>query len=429
MNNVNNVVKENLCIGCGICKNLCKFSAINYSRKDGIYQPTIDENKCVNCGLCLKCCPSKGIDIKKVYKESTIPKNLYIGNYKRLYNVKTKSTEILNKSTSGGFITTSVKYLLDKNIYDSVFLVDTYNYSSKVETQRITKSEDLKNTPKSRYIPVSHEKLISYILENRKEKIIIIGTSCFITGFKKVCDLYKLNKDNYLLLGLFCDKTMNLNVFNYFEKKYGRGKKLKDLLFRDKEDDGWPGNVKLVWENNEISFLKKEERMKVKEYFCPEKCLYCLDKLNQFADISIGDNYSSHLEEKEGWNSIIIRTEKGQKIFNEIKEEFYIEELDFGKLCVSQHIQQRKQNAKNIVLKNSSILQLPFDENLQITRKDRNIYKEKLNKLKIGKSDNTKYIIRKINSRFIQLKNKVIIKTKSIAKVILPNKIVNYLKK
>lgn len=44
-----------LCIGCGLCSQVCKFSAI-FKQEDGTYQ--IDRDKCTGCQMCTKVCPS-----------------------------------------------------------------------------------------------------------------------------------------------------------------------------------------------------------------------------------------------------------------------------------------------------------------------------------------------------------------------------------
>ena len=55
---VENTVKNNMCINCGLCKTVCKFGAIQMLRnKNGEINPVIDYEKCKNCGQCLKFCP------------------------------------------------------------------------------------------------------------------------------------------------------------------------------------------------------------------------------------------------------------------------------------------------------------------------------------------------------------------------------------
>ena len=53
-------IDEKACIACGLCKNVCRFNAVEYS--NNLY--TIDELNCEGCGYCSKVCPSGAITMK-----------------------------------------------------------------------------------------------------------------------------------------------------------------------------------------------------------------------------------------------------------------------------------------------------------------------------------------------------------------------------
>ena len=50
-------VREDLCLGCGLCAQHCPQRAIDTSRM----QAQIDHNRCNSCGVCLKICPQAAI--------------------------------------------------------------------------------------------------------------------------------------------------------------------------------------------------------------------------------------------------------------------------------------------------------------------------------------------------------------------------------
>ena len=64
--NVSDVVKKDLCTGCGTCYSLCTNNVIKMiiNQKKGIYIPQINE-ECNNCGICLKVCPGHEFDFSK----------------------------------------------------------------------------------------------------------------------------------------------------------------------------------------------------------------------------------------------------------------------------------------------------------------------------------------------------------------------------
>ena len=122
-----------------------------------------------------------------------------------------------------------------------------------------------------------------------------------------------------LFFGLFCDKTEKYSIYSHFEDKYGS---FQSLHFRDKAISGWPGNV-LITQNGRSVDISREERMAVKEKFQMNRCRYCFDKLNMLADISFGDCYVAGCEDKLGRSSIVVRTKKGENVFDFLKDKFY----------------------------------------------------------------------------------------------------------
>ena len=336
---ISSVVKNNLCVSCGLCAGVCPKKCISSLFDNGSYLPTIDENSCVNCGICHKICPGKSADYSTVTSE-----NILFGNAIKCLAVQTKNQQILLQSTSGGVITTLIKNLLHDKIFDAAFLVDTYNHENETFTQLYSAESDFKNTPKSRYITVNQSHAVRYMLENPDKKLILVGTPCFIQGVLKIISHFKLNRENYFLAGLFCDKTMNYNVWAYFKKFLP----LDNLHFRDKTPNGYPGDVALESQGKKY-FLPRKFRMQVKDFFCVERCLYCIDKLNQFADISFGDNYTetplpAQINRKAGTSNVIIRTALGAKIFNHYLEKFFICEIPAEEIYKSQHVDARIKN-------------------------------------------------------------------------------------
>ena len=66
-NTISQVVKDELCTGCGTCIALCPKEAIKLTIDEkSIYIPELDENKCNNFGICYKICPGYEINFKKL---------------------------------------------------------------------------------------------------------------------------------------------------------------------------------------------------------------------------------------------------------------------------------------------------------------------------------------------------------------------------
>ena len=343
---ISSVVENNLCVSCGICAGVCPKKSIASVYRRGRYLPTIDENSCVNCGLCHKVCPGKSSDYVTPYQNKS--PNILFGEFKSCLAVQTKDKEILAQSNSGGVVTTLVIESLKSKMYDVAFLVDTYNFDTEIFSQKYLADSDFTSTPKSRYLTVNHSRAIEYMIKNPAEKIILVGSSCFVQGVLNVIKQFKLPRENYLLLGLFCDKTMSYGVWEYFKEICGSKNPLQKLSFRTKEPAGWPGDVGLETKQKK-HFLPRQVRMQMKNFFCLERCLYCLDKLNQFADISFGDNYTkikmpAQMDLAAGASNIIIRTERGENIFKNLLDKFQVHEIPAAEIAKSQHLNERAKN-------------------------------------------------------------------------------------
>ena len=388
-------VSNGLCVSCGICSAVCPKEIIEMKMENGQYIPKIDIDKCIKCGICSDVCSMHNIDFKK-YSELNNTQDsadIFVGDYKHCYNAYTYDRKIRAKSTSGGCITSLVEKLLNENKYDCAFLVDDFNYNKLLETKKYSKGEEFSKSCKSRYLSVSHKNMINYILKNKEHKVIIVATPCVIHTFYNVIKRYKLNRNNYLLLGLFCDRTLNYNIVEYFKKFDRSNKSIKNLYFRTKEKKGWPGNVKIEYMDGSVKFLASKERMIVKDYFQLESCLYCIDKLNQFSDISFGDNYTGKNSSEKGVSSIISRTNLGDQTIEYAKDIWNVIEIGMDDIILSQKIKEKRVNIKYAEDLRSEKKVGIYSEDIYeygVKSKETNLV-DRLNKIRMGKNYTTNF--------------------------------------
>lgn len=357
-NNISFTTECNLCCGCGICVGICPSNCIDWEKSDnGLYQPIIDTDRCIDCGLCQKVCPGLGHQYEKDTEWNAVKGNVLLA-----CNAWSLSPAIRHVSASGGVVSSLIQHLLENDSYDIAFLVDSYNYKHQlraipVTTQNMHDDTDFSSYPKSRYLPVSHEDAVAYVKSNSTKKVIIVGISCAIRGFLAAIEQMHLSRDNYLLLGLFCDRVFTYNVIDYYSQPAFCGdKKLEELHFKNKENGGWPGNMKFLFSDGSTSYRDKSERIKVKDYFVPERCLYCIDKLNVCADISFGDNYTQQNSSPLGSNSVIIRTELGLAVWRENEAILESHNISVDQIMKAQIMDQRLNNLCYGKLKEQEIL-------------------------------------------------------------------------
>lgn len=394
--NVNFIKENGLCTTCGMCKAVCPKDCIEYKRDCGMYLPVIDQSLCTDCGLCLDVCPNKCHTYSDGYDH--VREQLF-GDYEMAVNAWSKDDDIRFRGASGGVITTLLKKAFEEHIIDIAFCVDTYKYQHLLKSSEydgVHFNRELSrgaSTQKSRYVCVSHENAVKYVIKNPSDKVAFIGTSCAVRGFLNVIERFKLKRENYLIIGLFCDKVYRYDINEYYsERDFCEGKQLDAFHFKNKESGGWPGDMKFIFSDETHKYVSKDERMKMKPYFIPEMCLYCMDKLNVYADISIGDNYTTQNSTSAGSNSVIIRTSKGYDVWLKLEADIESYPVDPSLILDGQYISGRMINQfyayeKSMLITTDNQPAVVFNKGLMpidFSGYDKKIYKQAVIRMNAG---------------------------------------------
>lgn len=97
-------------------------------------------------------------------------------------------------------------------------------------------------------------------------------------------------------------------------------------------------------QKNTTVVLPKKMRSQVKDFFCHPRCIYCIDKLNRYADISVGDNYTGENTYPMGSSCVIIRSDCGMKAYQSIKDTCVTYNTSIKKIVDSQEVLKRLEN-------------------------------------------------------------------------------------
>lgn len=328
--NVMGIADDRQCVSCGICAAVCPADCIRYERKDGYYLPVIDEEACLHCGRCARVCyGGAGAEAVSFQKPQ------------RVLTARAKEERILLGGTSGGTVTALVERLLQDGIYDNAYLAEAFTDDGQLFTREFAAGENLSGTQKSRYVPVSQQYAVKGILSNPDKRTIYVGTACAVYGLLEALKISGRNRDQVLVIGLFCDRMQTYSIYDYFRERYRRKEpqrgRLTGLYFRDKRAGGWPGNMRLTFEDGSSIDVSAKERMIVKDFFRGRRCVSCGDKLNRQADISVGDNYTGKNSDWRGSNSVLIYTERGAAAWEHCADVFETFPSTAEAVCKSQH--------------------------------------------------------------------------------------------
>ena len=342
---VNTVRQLDICLSCEACAAVCPRDAVTMEFALGQFLPKIDEKRCNHCSLCLEICP--GVDIDPLgIRFNEISEKMFDGPVLDCYSGYCKELNIRKNSASGGMITPLILDLVKNKKFDAAFILPFDIFANK--PARIIASNDtnvILRSAKSKYIPVSIYNVLTTLKKQEKARYIFVGTPCQISTIKKFLKKMNISENSILFLGLFCEKTLNFNIYIFFEKLFKRAnEKLIKFEFKNKEKSGWPGNSKLYFNSGRNLIVDKTLRMKVKQFFQLKRCLFCTDKLNQSSDISFGDCYIKGEEEFYGISSIIVRSQKGRDVFNECSHLFTLNKKDIKEIRDSQDLKSKLEN-------------------------------------------------------------------------------------
>lgn len=331
---IEEVVKNDLCTGCGTCVTLCPNSAI-YLIKDnskGVYIPKLNEEKCNQCGTCFDVCPGHSVDYKQLNlamfdKES---ENILIGNYINCYTGHAANQDIRYNSASGGLVTALLIFALEEGIIDGA-LVTKMNDTNPLEPEVFIArtKEEIISASKSKYCPVPANIGLKEIL-SEDGKFAVVGLPCHINGIRNAETINNKLKEKIILhIGIFCGRSINFLGTEFLLHQMNIKK--EDVKKIDYRGEGWPGKMLIKLKNGEerfVSYLKYWDNG-FGLYFPPTRCTLCCDGTCELSDISFGDTWLPEFRnEKIGESIIISRTKLGEEIIENAKSKRKIELIE-----------------------------------------------------------------------------------------------------
>lgn len=311
------VINKNDCTGCMACKNACPRNAIQIKEdeKTGFLYPKINKEYCINCGICKRVCPV----------ENKLEEN---SNQIEVYACKNKDEKIRMQSSSGGIFTLIANYILDNK---GIVFGAKFNDKFEVEHDYTESKEGLEKFRCSKYLQSkigdSYKKVKKFLDEERK--VLFTGTPCQVEGL-----LAYLGKDyeNLFTQDIICHGVPSPKIWRkYLEYKKSYNKEeIKKVNFRRKDIKGWSlyyisFNFK---EREENIFYVDDPYMKLflKNFDLRDTCYNCnFKKEKRKSDITVADfwginNVRPEMNDEKGTSAIIINSQKGRILFDNIKE-------------------------------------------------------------------------------------------------------------
>jgi len=237
------------------------------------------------------------------------------GVYRRLAIAQANDEKILKVSQDGGVVTALLLCALKNGLIDSAVVSGISREKPFHPTPKLaTTPEDILESAGTRYSYSPNLLALPEALKQKKTSIAFVGTPCQIHAVRKMqmAGLKRYISPLKFLIGLMCSEGF---TYEGLMEKHIHGNLGVDLNSIKKI------NIKgkmLVKTDSGITTIPLSE---TKQY-AREGCSFCDDFSSELADISVG---GLGLDK---WTFIIIRTEKGEKLFEDAEKAKVIKTRD-----------------------------------------------------------------------------------------------------
>jgi len=355
INSLSDIVKNGLCIGCGLCQSIAGKDNIEISMSDkGRLEPKeLNKIQPETFNKILNTCPGvivEGLPKEQVNKDAK--HNLVWGYYLSLFYAWSTDDKIRFESSTGGLLNGLSLYLLESKKVKFILhtVTDPEKPMRSVSKLSYNKEELLNSNSCSRYGPASpldkfHEAL------NLNKPFAFVGKPCDISAIRQLSKSdERVNKLCKYLLTLVCGGSTEFTKSQDFIESF-KVKEDELSIFRYR-GFGNPGRMYIKTKdgrehNREYnSFWGEESTWRV--HF---RCKICPDAIGESSDIAALDTWrgGSPKGEDEGFNAAIVRTKKGLELLNEAIEAGYIKMGDQLEIKDIDDFQPHQVNKKKAV--------------------------------------------------------------------------------
>jgi len=301
---------QDLCTACGACVDLCPYFKTHKGKISQIF--SCDRSQ----GRCYAHCPKIDVDFNRLsetfhnkpYKESPL------GEVRKICMSKKGVNAPEGTFQNGGTVSALTIFALQQGLIDAAVLTDRTGIIPNprlVDTPR-----EVLECATSKYMLAPTIACVNTAGKKGYKSLGVVGTPCQMTALAQLrCNpLYKedFNDITGLVLGLFCSWAIDTSRFIEFLET----KQINVAAIKAMDIPPPPAEIFiLTLEDSVVEFPLNEIRELV-----PKGCTICPDMTSEWTDLSIGA-----LEGQNSWNTLIIRTEKGEALVDDAVNQGFLE--------------------------------------------------------------------------------------------------------
>jgi coenzyme F420 hydrogenase subunit beta len=333
------VVKADLCTGCGICEMIGGHDSVRMQiDHKGYLRPVVTRVNLEDWFEIERVCPGITVQQDKNIQASALER--LWGPVQSSYTGYSTDDEIRWRGSSGGVISAILIYLLESGQTDYVVHVgisDSDPFDASVSVSR-TRQEVIRNAG-SLYMPTAPLVSLRNFLEREDLKFAFVGKPCDVAALKAYLKIHpEYNERITVTISFFCAGVPSKSAT--YEIVSELGVKINNVTHFHYRGHGWPGRataVDVFGQEHSMSYADSWGNILCKRL--QFRCKICPDGVGEFADVVCGDAWQSKdgypdFDERPGHSLILARTTNGKQILEKAEstgyirtEVFYLERL------------------------------------------------------------------------------------------------------
>ena len=293
------VIDKGLCTVCGACVGDCPYVVF--------YRGKIRMLDFCNRteGHCYEYCPRTFTDLDAISNKihGTSYTGDEIGTVRQVVMARAGDAKTRTKGQYGGTVSALLAMALDNSLIDAAIL--SKNTDEKLPAGFVARSSaQVLEGAGSNYMAYPALEALNRMPKDSKERLGIVVTPCQAIALAKMVASpppQRVSMDNVRLsIGLFCTWALAYDRFYEFLKNNVSPVKIKKFDIPPP-----PANRFDLYVGKEVKSYPLDD---IRGYRM-STCAYCLDMTAEFTDISVGA-----AEGVAGWNTLIVRTQRGSEI-------------------------------------------------------------------------------------------------------------------
>jgi coenzyme F420-reducing hydrogenase beta subunit len=316
------VIQYDVCAACGACEAVCPIGAVTVKKAAEIrdpndlslYEKGAAYQVCEGCLTCSRICP---------VVDGFIGDEL--SNVRKFFAARSKDNI---GSQDGGVTSGILKALFNKGEIDCAVGI-TRNENWEPEVVLLTSAEDVERTRGTKY---TSDPVVAALREafEKYDRIAVVGVPCQVHASRLIRE--NVNEKIVLIIGLLCMESFHREVMLH--------KIIPEIMKVNVQEI-----VKMEFTKGKFWVYTKDggvHSVPIKDVakYARNPCHHCCDYTSVFADISVGS-----VGAPDGWNSVFIRTDIGEKYFDMVRDEMEImEDPKPGLELVGKLIEMKRKN-------------------------------------------------------------------------------------